>query len=159
MARGRNDGRVAARTIAYGSRIVDCIHDVVTTRANAQPLLRNPLFLIMKVASMTKGSAPHHPSSFFLSAVTAFGAVITPGRRCLTCVRRCLRRIAKRSALRDKMATTTAVSRERRARDDEQDQSAAALRDDYADDNDAEELERELDAAALDDDDDAGAEV
>jgi len=57
------------------------------------------------------------------------------------------------------MATTTAVSRERRARDDEQDQSAAALRDDYADDNDAEELDRELDAVALDDDNDAAAEV
>ena len=57
-----------------------------------------------------------------------------------------------RQTLRDKMATTTAVSRERRARDDEQGQPAAALRDDYADDNDAEELERELEAVALDDD-------
>ena len=39
-----------------------------------------------------------------------------------------------RQTPRDKMATTTAVSRERRARDDEQGQPAAALRDDYADD-------------------------
>ena len=49
------------------------------TRANAQPLLRNPLFLIMKIASTTKGSARDHSFPFFLSAITACGAVITPG--------------------------------------------------------------------------------
>ena len=44
VARGQNDGRVGARTLACGPRVVDCIHDVIKQHEPTLSLFLETLF-------------------------------------------------------------------------------------------------------------------